>query len=69
MTVFDFAKARGVRHQMAPSSIAHSIFPHQQRMQPRTGLGSIGTVLVLMGVGMGVLTMRFMLVFVHTVLQ
>jgi hypothetical protein len=68
MTVFDFPKARGVRQQIASSRVSHSI-PHLQRVRPRPGLGSIGTVLVLMGVGMGVLIIRFILVFAHTVLQ
>jgi len=57
-----------VRQHMASSPVSHSIFPHQQQVPPRAGLGSIGTVLVLMGVAMGVLTVRFILVFVHTVL-
>jgi hypothetical protein len=69
MALFDFARAGAVRQQMAPSSVTHSIFPHQQRVRPRAGLGSIGTLLVLMGVGIGVLTIRFILVFAHTVLQ
>jgi hypothetical protein len=66
---FRFRKARGVRQEMASSPVSHSIFPHQQRVRPRAGLGSIGTVLVLMGVGIGVLIIRFILVFAHTVLQ
>ena len=68
MTVFDFAKARGVHQQMGSSRVSHSI-PHLQRVRPRPGLGSIGTVLVLMGVGIGVLISRFILILVHTVLQ
>jgi hypothetical protein len=65
MALFDFAKAGAVRQQMA----SHPILPHRQRGRPRAGLGSIGTVLVLMGIGIGVLTIRFILVFAHTVLQ
>ena len=65
MALFDFAKTGAVRQQMA----SHPILPHRQRVRPRTGLGSIGTVLVLMGIGIGVLTIRFILVFAHTVLQ
>jgi hypothetical protein len=68
MAVFDFTKARSVRHQMAPSSIANLAY-EQQRTRPRAAPGAIGTVLVLMGVAMGVLMVRFILVFVHTVLQ
>ena len=68
MTVFGFAKVRGVHQQMGSSRASYSI-PHLQRVRPRPGLGSIGTVLVLMGVGIGVLTIRFILVFAHTVLQ
>jgi hypothetical protein len=68
MSLFDFARAGAVRQQMASSPVTHPIFPHRQRVRPRAGLGSIGTVLVLMGIGIGVLTIRFILVFVHTVL-
>jgi hypothetical protein len=69
MAVFDFAKARAVRQHVASSPVSHSIFPHKQRVRPRAGLGSIGTVLVLMGVGISVLIIRFILVLVHTMLQ
>jgi hypothetical protein len=63
MALFDFAKAGAVRQA------SHPILPHRQRVRPRAGLGSIGTVLVLMGIGIGVLTIRFILVFAHTVLK
>jgi hypothetical protein len=70
MAVFDFARAGAVRQQMAPSSINYSNLAHvRQRTRPRAALGAIGTLLVLMGVAMGVLTIRFILVFAHTVLQ
>ena len=54
---------------MASSPVNHSTVPHDQRVRPRTALGAVGTLLVLMGVAIGVLTIRFILVFVHTVLQ
>jgi hypothetical protein len=38
-------------------------------VQPRAALGAAGTLLVLMGVAIGVLMIRFILVFAHTVLQ
>jgi hypothetical protein len=70
MAIFDFARAGAVRQQMAPSSISYSNLAHErQRTRPRATLGAIGTLLVLMGVAMGVLTIRFVLVFAHTVLQ
>ena len=70
MALFDFSRAGAVRQQLASSSVIPSIVPHeQQRTQPRVGLGAVGTALVLMGVAMGVLTIRFILVFAHTVLQ
>jgi hypothetical protein len=69
MAVFDFARAEAVRQHMASSQVAHLIFPHPQRARPRAPLGSIGTLLVLMGVGIGVLTIRFILLLAHTVLQ
>ena len=68
MALFDFERAGAVRQQMAPSSVIHSTLPHR-RVRPRAGLGAAGTALVLMGVGIGVLTIRFILVFAHTVLQ
>ena len=69
MAVFDFARAGAVRQRTAPSSVTHSIFPRGQPVRPRAALGSIGTLLVLMGVGIGVLTIRFILVVAHTALQ
>jgi predicted lipid-binding transport protein (Tim44 family) len=76
MGIFDFARAGAgagagaVRQQMAPSPINYSNLAHErQRARPRAALGAIGTLLVLMGIGMGVLTIRFILVFAHTVLQ
>ena len=68
MALFDFARAGAVRQQMAPSSVNHLTLPHK-RARSRAGLGVPGTLLVLMGVGIGVLTIRFILVFAHTVLQ
>jgi hypothetical protein len=69
MTRFDFARAGAIPHRPASNPVTHSVFQHPQRVRPRAGLGAIGTLLVLMGVAMGVLTIRFILVFAHTVLQ
>jgi hypothetical protein len=69
MALFGIARAGTVRQQTVPRSITHSTALHQRRTRPRAALGVIGTVLVLMGVAMGVLTIRFILVFMHTVLQ
>jgi hypothetical protein len=68
MALFDLARAGAVRQQMAPGSVNHVTLPHKGA-PPRSGLGAVGTALVLMGVGIGVLTIRFILVFAHTVLQ
>jgi hypothetical protein len=69
MTRFDSARAGAVHQQMVPSPVTHSIFLHRQRVQPRAGLGAIGTLLVLIGVGMGVLILRFILILAHTTLR
>ena len=69
MAVFDFARAGAVRQRTVPSSVIHSTALYERRTRPRAALGAIGTVLVLMGIAMGVLTIRFILVFMHTVLQ
>jgi hypothetical protein len=69
MAVFDFARAGAARKRMAASAVTHSILSHRQPVRSRAGLGSIGTLLVLMGVAIGVLTIRFALVFMHTVLH
>ena len=69
MAVFDFARAGAVRQRTASGSLTHSIFPRRQPVRPRASLGSIGTLLVLMGFGIGVLMIRFILVVAHTVLQ
>jgi hypothetical protein len=69
MAVYDFARAGATRQQMASSPVTHSIISHRRRGRPRGALGAAGTMLVLMGVGIGVLTIRFILVFAHTVLR
>jgi hypothetical protein len=69
MAVFDFPRAGAVHQKTTSSPVTHSIFPHPQRVRPRARLGGIGTLLVLMGVAIGVLTIRFFLVLAHTVLH
>jgi hypothetical protein len=68
MEVFDLASAGAARRRTEPSSVNHSTVVYK-RARPRSGLGAAGTALVLMGIGMGVLTIRFIIVFAHTVLQ
>jgi hypothetical protein len=68
MALFHFARAGTVRQQMASSWVDRLTLPHR-RARSRARLGAPGTLLVLMGVGIGVLTIRFILVFAHTVLQ
>ena len=58
MALFDFARAGAMRQPMAPSSVNHSTLPHS-RARPRAALGAPGTLLVLMGLAIGVLTIRF----------
>jgi hypothetical protein len=69
MAFFDFPRAGVVRRQMVSGSVTRSIFPQEQRTRPRARLGGIGTLLALMGVAIGVLTIRFFLVLAHTVLH
>jgi len=54
---------------MTPNSVNHATVRHEQLVRPRASLGAAGTLLVLMGVAIGVLTIRFILVFAHAVLQ
>ena len=68
MALFDFASAGVARQRTELSSVNHSTVVYK-RMRPRSDLGAVGTVLVLMGVGIGVLTIRFIIVFAHTFLQ
>ena len=68
MALFDFASAGPARQRTEPSSANYSTVVYK-RARPRSGLGAVGTALVLMGVGIGVLTIRFIIVFAHTVLQ
>jgi hypothetical protein len=69
MVLFDFLGAGAVRQQFAPSAVVHSTALQERPARPRATLRVIGTVLVLMSVGMGVLTIRFILVVAHTLLQ
>jgi hypothetical protein len=68
MTRFGFARAGAVHQQTHCRAGTHSIFLHSQGVRPRAGPGAIGTLLVLMGIAMGVLTVRFILALAHTVL-
>ena len=68
MAVFDVASDEAARRRPEPGSVNHSTTVYK-RARPRSGLGGVGTALVLVGLGMGVLTIRFILVFAHTVLQ
>ena len=69
MAPFDFQRAGVFGHQMASNWPNLSATRHEQRVRPRAAFGVIGTLLVLMGVAMGVLTIRFILVVAHTALQ
>ena len=69
MAFFDFARAGAMRQPMAPNSVNHATVRHELRVRPRAALGAAGTLLVLMGVAIGVLMIRFILVLAHTVLQ
>ena len=69
MTRFDFARGGAARQRVAPRSVNNLIVLHEQRVRTRAALGVPGTLLVLIGVAIGVLTVRFILVLAHTVLQ
>ena len=69
MAFFDLARAGAMRQPMAPNSVNHATVRHEQRVRPRAALGAAGTLLVLMGVAIGVLMIRFILVLAHTFLQ
>jgi hypothetical protein len=69
MAHYDFAKATAVRLPDALSSVNRSTVRHRRRKRHRAALGAAGTLFVLMGVAIGVLTLRFILVFAHSVLQ
>ena len=50
----------------AAGSIGTASIPHQRRgARQRTAFGAAGTALVLMGIAMGVLVIRFALVLAH----
>ena len=68
MAVFHFTREGALRQRMVPGLANHITLPHKPA-RPRARLGAPGTLLVLMGAGIGVLTIRFILVFAHTVLQ
>jgi len=69
MALYDVAKTAAVRRPDAPSSVNRSTFGRHQRKRPRAALGIAGTMFVLMGVAIGVLTLRFILVFAHSLLS
>ena len=67
MVLFDFARAGAVRHS---SSVNHATVRHEQLSTwARAALGVARTLFVLMGIAIGVLTLRYILVFAHGVLQ
>jgi hypothetical protein len=66
MAVLDLGRSRVTRLQGQPPRTAAAA--HQSIWQ-RTALGLAQTFLVLIGIGIGILTLRFALVLMHGVLQ
>ena len=69
MALFDFARSGAVRQPMAPSWVNHATVRHELRTRQRVALGVAGTLLVLMGIAIGVLTLRFALVVAYGLLR
>jgi hypothetical protein len=69
MALYDVAKTATVRRPDARSSVNRPTFGRQQRKRHRAALGIAGIMVVLMGVAIGVLTLRFILVFAHSLLS
>jgi hypothetical protein len=67
MALLDFGRSRvtRLRGHPPPSTTAET----RQSTWQRTALGLAGTFLVLMGIGIGILTLRFVLVLMHGVLH
>ena len=67
MAVLDYGRSRvtRLRGHPSPSSAAEA----RQHAWPRTGREAARTFLVLMGIGVGILTLRFALVLMHGVLH
>jgi hypothetical protein len=67
MALQDFGRSRVTRLQghPPPSTAAEA----RQSTWQRAALGLTGTFLVLMGIGIGILTLRFVLVLMHGVLH
>ena len=68
MALLDPARGGAVRHQMAPRSVNYLNARHERRVRSRAALGAVGTLVVLMGVVIGVFAIRLILVFAHTLL-
>ena len=67
MVLLDFSRSRATRLQGHPPPSTAAVAP-QSTLQ-RTAFGLARTSLVLMGIGIGILTLRFGLVLMHGVLH
>jgi hypothetical protein len=70
MALLDFDKGRVTRLQKAPNPVNRitAAKKHQSTWQ-RTALEIAGTFLVLMGIAVGIMTLRLVLVLMHGILH
>jgi hypothetical protein len=70
MALLDVGRSRAAHLQKAPTSVNRtSVTEERQRGWQRTALEIAGTFLVLMGIAVGVVTLRLALVLMHGIVQ
>jgi hypothetical protein len=69
MAFMNLAPTRAAASSQAPRSVKHAATAHHQGTWQRTVLEVVGTFLILAGIAVGILTLRFALVLIHGVIH
>ena len=69
MALMDLAATRVSVSSPSRGSVNHTITAHRHSTWHRAVLDAVGTFLVVAGIAMGILTLRFALVLIHGVMH
>ena len=69
MALMDLAATRDAVSSPSRGSVNHAIIAHRHSTWHRAVLDTVGTFLVLTGIAVGILTLRFALVLIHGVMH
>jgi hypothetical protein len=69
MALMNLAATRVAVSSPSRGSVAHATTAHRHSTRQRTLLDAVGTFLILAGIAVGILTLRFALVLIHGVMH